>query len=58
MILIAILRNYDIAMVVDVRTIARSRHNPQYNEDELAKHLRSNDIGYVHSMVLVECPIV
>ena len=33
-------------LVVDVRTIARSRHNPQYNEDLLPGELAPYRIGY------------
>jgi len=33
-------------MVVDIRTVPRSRHNPQYNEDVLAEELAPYQIGY------------
>lgn len=45
---IEILKHYHIAEVVDVRTIPKSRHNPQFNGDELARVLRSHHIGYRH----------
>jgi uncharacterized protein (DUF488 family) len=45
---IKILQSYKIETVVDVRTIAASRHNPQYNEDDLRKSLNRQDIGYLH----------
>jgi uncharacterized protein (DUF488 family) len=45
---IKILRSYEIETVVDVRTIAASRHNPQYNEEDLRKSLTKDDIGYIH----------
>jgi uncharacterized protein (DUF488 family) len=45
---ISLLREYDVQKVVDVRTIPRSRHNPQYNREELAKSLKVVGIGYVH----------
>ncbi len=45
---IAVLRAYQIEEVVDVRTIPRSRHNPQFNSDVLPKVLRKARIGYVH----------
>ncbi len=35
-------------MVVDVRTIPRSRHNPQFNRDVLPDELSSVGIGYLH----------
>lgn len=45
---IRILKAYGIEDVVDVRTIPRSRHNPQYNEDVLRDELHRHGIGYVH----------
>jgi uncharacterized protein (DUF488 family) len=43
---IAMLRAYGIEQLVDVRTIPRSRHNPQFNHDTLGKFLRNRRIGY------------
>jgi Protein of unknown function, DUF488 len=43
-----ILRAHGIKRVVDVRSIPRSRHNPQFNREVLSKKLRSARIGYVH----------
>jgi uncharacterized protein (DUF488 family) len=37
-----------VRCVVDVRSIPRSRHNPQFNRETLARRLRSAGIGYVH----------
>lgn len=37
-----------VALVVDVRTIPRSRRNPQFERDALAPALRARDIRYVH----------
>jgi uncharacterized protein (DUF488 family) len=34
--------------LVDVRTIPRSRHNPQFNRDALPEALRLAGIGYTH----------
>jgi uncharacterized protein (DUF488 family) len=45
---IAILRAHGVRRVVDVRSIPRSRHNPQFNRESLARHLRAARIGYVH----------
>ena len=45
---IKILQSYKIETVVDVRTIAASRHNPQYNEEDLCKSLSRKGIGYIH----------
>src|SRR5664280_1638951 len=45
---IELLESYEIETVVDVRTMAKSRHNPQYNEDNLRNSLSRKDIGYIH----------
>ena len=37
-----------VRMLVDVRTIPRSRHNPQFNSDVLAATLSAAGIGYAH----------
>lgn len=41
------LRGYEIGQLADVRTIPRSRHNPQFNADALAESLPNEDIAYV-----------
>ena len=43
-----LLRAHGVKRVVDVRSIPRSRHNPQFNREILSKKLRSARIGYVH----------
>jgi len=43
-----LLRAHRIKRVVDVRSIPKSRHNPQFNGTILAKKLRTAKIGYVH----------
>ncbi len=45
---VALLKHYHINELVDIRTIAKSRHNPQFNGPELAQVLRSHHIGYRH----------
>jgi uncharacterized protein (DUF488 family) len=45
---IEMLRAHGVERVVDVRSIPRSRHNPQFNREALARHLRAARIGYVH----------
>ena len=45
---IALLKTHAVTLVVDVRTIPRSRHNPQFNEDSLPDSLKTAGIGYVH----------
>src|SRR5580693_71256 len=46
--LIELLRAHKVRRVVDVRSIPRSRHNPQFNREALARRLRAARIGYVH----------
>ena len=43
-----LLRAHGIERVVDVRSIPRSRHNPQFNRETLSKKLQGARIGYVH----------
>jgi uncharacterized protein (DUF488 family) len=45
---LSILRAYGIERVIDVRSIPRSRHNPQFNRETLSKKLRAARVGYVH----------
>ncbi|MDD5439133.1 MAG: DUF488 domain-containing protein [Candidatus Omnitrophica bacterium] len=49
---IALLKAHGIERVVDIRTIPRSRHNPQFNKADLAKNLRHKHIGYRHMKTL------
>ena len=46
------LRGAGIALVVDVRTVPRSRTNPQYNVDTLPKSLDAFQIEYEHMPAL------
>jgi uncharacterized protein (DUF488 family) len=43
-----ILAAFGIKMVADVRTIPKSRHNPQFNSAELKAGLEARHIGYIH----------
>lgn len=45
---IHILKAHDVKRVVDVRTIPRSRHNPQFNRTELSAALHSARLHYRH----------
>ena len=45
---VELLRQNGIERVIDIRTIPKSRHNPQFNQDALAKSLHEKKIGYVH----------
>lgn len=45
---VMLLRSFGIRRVVDVRTIPRSRHNPQFNGETLAVALHNRRLGYRH----------
>jgi len=45
---IALLRQHGVEQLVDIRTIPRSRHNPQFNSGALAKSLDHEGIAYTH----------
>jgi uncharacterized protein (DUF488 family) len=45
---IALLKAHAVTLLIDVRTIPRSRHNPQFNQDSLPESLKKAGIGYVH----------
>lgn len=42
------LKVHEVCHVVDVRTIPRSRHNPQFNSDALAASLKESGLKYTH----------
>jgi len=44
----AVLQIYGIERLADIRTIPRSRHNPQFNNTALAKSLTAQHLEYVH----------
>ncbi len=46
--LVALLRAFGVTTVVDIRTIPRSRHNPQFSLETLRTSLRRRRIGYIH----------
>jgi len=45
---IELLRANGVKRVIDIRTVPRSRHNPQFNRETLGPELRAAGIGYVH----------
>jgi uncharacterized protein (DUF488 family) len=45
---IDLLKAHAVSRVVDVRTIPRSRHNPQFNKDSLPDSLKKAGLGYIH----------
>ena len=50
--LIDLLRHYGVVTLADVRTIPRSRHNPQFNREALAEALAAAGMAYVHLPLL------
>lgn len=46
--LIDLLKHYGVQLLVDVRTIPRSRYNPQFNREELEKAVPAAGLGYLH----------
>ena len=46
------LRAHEIRLLVDVRTIPRSRYNPQFNTDRLAESLKEAGLGSLHMSAL------
>ena len=45
---ISLLLAHGATCVVDVRTVPRSRHNPQFNKSSLAGSLKKAGLGYLH----------
>jgi len=45
---IGLLKENSVKKVVDIRTLPRSRHNPQFNRETLPDHLKASRIGYIH----------
>ena len=45
---IGLLKIHGAIRVVDVRTVPRSRHNPQFNKTSLPRALKKVGLGYVH----------
>jgi uncharacterized protein (DUF488 family) len=45
---IGLLQAHGVSRVIDVRTVPRSRHNPQFNKTSLPGSLKKAGLGYVH----------
>lgn len=45
---VALLAAHDIAQVADVRTVPKSRRNPHFHTDALARDLAAREIAYEH----------
>jgi uncharacterized protein (DUF488 family) len=46
------LKHQHVTELIDIRTIPKSRHNPQFNGPDLAHVLRNHHIGYRHQKSL------
>ena len=46
---VALLRAHRVSRLIDVRTLPRSRRNPQFNTETLPGTLAAADIGYAHA---------
>jgi len=47
-----LLAAHGVEQLVDVRSMPKSRHNPQFNSEELERSLHDSGIGYVHMPAL------
>lgn len=47
-----LLRAHAVNLLVDVRTVPQSRHNPQFNAEALAESLREAGLTYLHMPAL------
>jgi uncharacterized protein (DUF488 family) len=45
---VQLLDAFGVTLVVDVRTVPRSRHNPQFNKETLPFTLKKSGITYIH----------
>jgi uncharacterized protein (DUF488 family) len=45
---VGILKTNDVTHIIDVRTVPRSRHNPQFNKETLPGSLKVAGIKYTH----------
>ncbi|CAI9086298.1 DUF488 domain-containing protein [Methylacidiphilum fumariolicum] len=46
--LISMLKEANVEALIDVRSIPRSRHNPQFNKETIAEALSKESILYIH----------
>jgi uncharacterized protein (DUF488 family) len=49
---VAMLRAHGVERLVDVRTVPRSKHNPQFNRDTFSESLHNRHFSYRHLKVL------
>jgi uncharacterized protein (DUF488 family) len=46
---VKLLQAHEVMQLIDVRTVPRSRHNPQFNKETLPDALRAAGIAYEHT---------
>jgi uncharacterized protein (DUF488 family) len=49
---LSILKAFGIELIADIRTVPRSRRNPQYDQQSLKGFLEEHNLGYVHLAAL------
>jgi len=49
---IQLLQAHGVEQLIDIRTVPRSRTNPQFNRDTLPESLKNAGIGYLHMPAL------
>jgi uncharacterized protein (DUF488 family) len=45
---LALLEEYAVNCLIDVRSVAASAHNPQYNKEPFSNYLKNNGVTYMH----------
>ena len=50
--LVEVLRSAEVSLLADIRTVPRSRTNPQFNRDTLPASLAASEISYEHMAAL------
>ncbi len=43
-----LLKTYSVNCLIDVRSVAASSYNPQYNKEPLSNYLKNNNVTYLH----------
>jgi uncharacterized protein (DUF488 family) len=45
---VKLLKTYSVSLIIDVRTVPLSRHNPQFNRETLSNTIKAQGIKYIH----------
>jgi len=45
---IELLKKFEIKLIIDIRTIPKSRYNPQFNSEKLKEKLELANVKYIH----------